>query len=1323
MKKLVTVWLIFFGVIILSVGFLAWLCETNQGAKFALERVIRSIPAKVETGSINGTLAGGLEIEGITIKLQSWEITAKRFYVRFSPMHLFGGWVNIREIVVEELSLNDLFPEVRNPYDLRWPHVKGVVSWIKARIKVLSMKNIMYKETGNEKFRIEKLQTQLIWYFDGLNIRSFHAQMRSGIADGSILASFSKPRFLANLFIKPDQSYYGIDGYRVSLKLNAVPRSFEMNGPLTLIGMMQKNEQVKLEATAGFTNKSLYLDKIEFKEMGRPGNISGNVTVDVSSSQRPYALNMNINDIGLLGNKEPIAQLTGILQAKGDVSGYQGSFSMKNVSKSWKEMSLEGRIKGDFREMKVSAIKGRALNGSLNGECHASWLHGFKISGMLEARNLNPALITQDWPGNINANFFAELSFAGPDYPAGKIKANFLKSFVRKKPLMGNVDAHWAKGVFSLSHGELHGNGFDITARGVLQEKLDYSATITDLGGLIPHTSGILSASGWFRWNNHLWGGVAIIDGHAIHAEKLLLDHIAVSARVNERKDESLNIHMKLQNASYGPVNFGSPSIKIGGEVSNHDVLVSLHWPKSSGTLAANGGYRDGKWNGTISRIEGTDAFAGAFNLIKPVTLTIAHDRAIISPMTLSGTSGELIDITANLAFNPVTGNFGIRWDKLNLARVNQLYKGITLEGITSGSFEGHIFNNDRIQMHGSSTSAFSITRGPMTLQGTSVTKLSSDEKGTKALLETEFTNGGRLESHFASHEPMFLRRPESGEVRTTWRDIDVAIIKPWLPRAIDMKGKLSGAIHGRFISGSGFEVSGETKMTGTSFTWNGEGGIVTSSAEHARVDFNWKDQTLRGNLDIRFPSHGTVKGSFSFPLTAHFPVRSIKTGIVAIQASGEIRERGIVSSLFPGFIEESKGQVAFDITRSGTWESPDVRGRIKLIDASAYLPEIGMRIKEVTMDASLIQNRIELTSFMAKSGPGKIQGSATFWLKDFGIATFRAKIEGERFQAIYLPELQVLVNPDLIIEGDTTKFLIKGKILIPEALFRDSGSKSSMRTSDDIIILDAPKKEKRSLKVNADVQTIVSMGNQVRMQVGGLDGRLEGSVNLTGRLPENLLGKGMIKIINGKYNSYGIKLDVTRGNIIFEGRPVDLASIDIMALRTFNPGKLDEVKAGVTATGTLRSPLINLYSDPPMSDTDILSYMVLGRPTRAGAESQQTALLLKSASTVLGVSRSGGIQDQIQQVLGIDTLEVQEGPRSSFTSPRTSLNTASTLDNSLMTVGKYLSPDLYVSYGRSLFGDQYLVLARYNLGKRLELESKTGIETSVDLFYKIEFD
>ena len=1322
MKRPFNVWLIFLSAILLATMFLSWLLGTNQGARFVVDKATRSIPGHVQIGSVNGKLAGGLEVEEIKVRFQAWEISAKRLYVRWNPLHLLGGWIGIREITLEELSFNDLSPEVRNPYDLTWPRATGILSWIKARIKLLHVNSFTYKEAGRALFRIERLQAQLTWYLGGLNVRSFLVKGSLGVAEGSIGASFTRPRFSANLQIKPEPPFYGLDGYQFALKLEPASDQMQISGPMTLIGMLGKNEQVKLAGVAGITKNRITIDKAEFKEMGRPGTITGNASIDVSLPQRPYELHASANDIFMLRNQESWTQITGTVVSQGDIAGYKGSFNLKNIAKSWKEINLEGQFQGDSREIKISALKGRALGGTLGGSLHASWMLGFKVSGNLEARNLNPAIFTPDWPGVVNADFATDLDFSGTVWQ-GQVKANFLRSIVRKRPLTGNVDARWSKGLFSFTHCELHGNGFDLSAQGVLQEKLDYQAKITDLGGLIPEASGRFSASGWLRWNNDRWSGITKAEGQAMRIDDIKVDSAILHAQISEKDDEALRGKMQARNATYGPFNLGSPTISVEGKLSRHDILISLAWPKSSGTIVANGGYKEGLWQGTLARLDGTDALAGSFRLARPVTVSLSKERTSLTPLIIAGSTGELVEVAGDLLLDPARGNFNIRWEKLNLVRANHFLNDVKLEGQSSGSLEGQVFDKERLRLNGTGAGSFSITRGPVMLRVSSTAKLNCDDKGIRASWEMASSGGGTLEGQFASNDPAYFRKPGSGEMKIALRNLDMGILKPWMPPAIDVKGKLSGAMQARLVADSRFEISGDAKMTGSSFAWRSEGGIITSVAENASMDFNWKDQSLKGNLDIRFPSHGKVKGTFSIPVLARFPVTVVKAGAVEINANGEIRERGIVSSFFPGLIEESRGQLAFELTRLGTWEAPDVKGRIKLDNASAYLPVTGTRIKEVALDASFVQDRIELTSFTALSGQGKIHGSGTIWLQDLGIARFKAKLGGERFQAIYLPELQVLANPDLTIEGDGNKVLIRGTVLVPEALIRDSGDKSSVRTSGDVVIVDAPQKDKKPLKADIDIQTTVLLGDKVRMQLEGLDGRMEGSVLLTGRTPDKFVGKGTLRIVNGKYNSYGIKLDVTRGNIIFDGGPVDRASLDIMAIRVFNPGKFDEVKAGVTVTGTPLSPLIKLYSDPPMTDTDVLSYMVLGRPIKSGAESKQTALLLKSASAVLGTTKAGGIQDQIQQRLGIDTLEVQEGPKSTFTSSRTTATSSPTLDNSLMTVGKYLSPDLYVSYGRSLFNDQFLVSARYGLTKHVDVESKTGIATSVDFFYKIEFD
>ena len=81
----------------------------------------------------------------------------------------------------------------------------------------------------------------------------------------------------------------------------------------------------------------------------------------------------------------------------------------------------------------------------------------------------------------------------------------------------------------------------------------------------------------------------------------------------------------------------------------------------------------------------------------------------------------------------------------------------------------------------------------------------------------------------------------------------------------------------------------------------------------------------LKGRVDVKFPSHGKVNGNFNLPVSAHFPVKIARTSAVNMQLSGEIREKGIISSIFPGLVEESKGHLIFDVTRKGTWDMPDV--------------------------------------------------------------------------------------------------------------------------------------------------------------------------------------------------------------------------------------------------------------------------------------------------------------------------------------------------------------------------------------------------------------
>jgi translocation and assembly module TamB len=57
-----------------------------------------------------------------------------------------------------------------------------------------------------------------------------------------------------------------------------------------------------------------------------------------------------------------------------------------------------------------------------------------------------------------------------------------------------------------------------------------------------------------------------------------------------------------------------------------------------------------------------------------------------------------------------------------------------------------------------------------------------------------------------------------------------------------------------------------------------------------------------------------------------------------------------------------------------------------------------------------------------------------------------------------------------------------------------------------------------------------------------------------------------------------------------------------------------------------------------------------------------------------------------------------------------------------MLTMGKFLTPQLYISYGRSLFTGNSLFLLRYDIFKHWQIETQTGSESGADIYYKIEF-
>jgi len=98
--------------------------------------------------------------------------------------------------------------------------------------------------------------------------------------------------------------------------------------------------------------------------------------------------------------------------------------------------------------------------------------------------------------------------------------------------------------------------------------------------------------------------------------------------------------------------------------------------------------------------------------------------------------------------------------------------------------------------------------------------------------------------------------------------------------------------------------------------------------------------------------------------------------------------------------------------------EKPQLEGSLQLSKAGAYLPGVGIRLEDVSIEGKFTEDQLRIMSIRIRSGPGQAEGTGTVWMKDGKISRYQGTLKGERFQTIYLPELQVLSNPRLEFEG-----------------------------------------------------------------------------------------------------------------------------------------------------------------------------------------------------------------------------------------------------------------------------------------------------------------
>ena len=437
--------------------------------------------------------------------------------------------------------------------------------------------------------------------------------------------------------------------------------------------------------------------------------------------------------------------------------------------------------------------------------------------------------------------------------------------------------------------------------------------------------------------------------------------------------------------------------------------------------------------------------------------------------------------------------------------------------------------------------------------------------------------------------------------------------------------------------------------------------------------------------------------GAGSSPLSGHVEALFNNLGIVDLLGEQTASTTGRINARF---------------TLGGTTAAPSAAGDLALADFGTEIPAAGLKLKDGHVTLHSADGHRFVIDGKLRSGDGQVALSG-----DFGSASdapLALKIDGENFLAADIPGARVQISPTLVLTRGNGKFSASGSVGIPKAdidIAKLPGG-GAATVSPDVVVSDAQAAPATSATpLEADITVKLGAGEKLDMDlrqgqevhlVGyGLNGYVSGQLAVSERPGRAASGRGQV-VVNGTYKAYGQDLKIEQGRLLFAGTPLDNPGLDLRATRGFTD---PEVTVGLQVRGTAQVPVLTVFSQPAMEQSDALSYLVAGKPLSQLKSGEGDAV--GSAARALGTAGGDLLAKSIGSKMGLDDVGIAD---------------SSAVGGAALTVGKYLSPRLYLSYGVGLFTPGEVVTLRYRLSRLFNIEIQNGtLSSRAGINYKIE--
>jgi translocation and assembly module TamB len=445
---------------------------------------------------------------------------------------------------------------------------------------------------------------------------------------------------------------------------------------------------------------------------------------------------------------------------------------------------------------------------------------------------------------------------------------------------------------------------------------------------------------------------------------------------------------------------------------------------------------------------------------------------------------------------------------------------------------------------------------------------------------------------------------------------LPVAWFKAFLPEQFNaVTGMLSAS--GKISQADTLQAQVQAALTPGELVLVGAAEDVRVPHSGARLVLNAKEAGANVSLQTGIGS-SRLQAEFSSPDV--LAVDDKQRANIAATLRLEAPDLDILPLLVPT-VSRVEGEIkaAFDV--EGELGKPWLSGGGQLRLSRLNLDQVGLALSDTEVDLGVSNNTLTVDGRLSSGGELNLQGGLLLDAEKGW--PFTLGVTGEDFIALNLPNLQVLISPDLTLQRSAGAVALNGTLTIPSAeiLVRDlpSGSRSASR---DVVIVHknavvTPVQEETT-PVTTDIT--VALGDKVHLAALGLDAFVRGELALRGLPGRPLRATGDLRMDDGIFRAYGQRLEIERGLFSYAKSPLDNPGVNVRAVRS-----IGDVEVGVNALGTARETTVTTFSSPAMSENDRISYLVTGKPAREGASLSLDRQVAKNLTVGVSVDTHTG--------------------------------------------------------------------------------------------------